>query len=212
MARFNEILAGRYNRFLQKLFQLKGGPPAAQLASEVMPIFPFFSGVENRYLEGWNEYMQWFQIAAVAAQTGAVRMRNPPTSNVMVVIEKITYIVIDVTADTPAVQQGPITTDLATLVTGIKNRRDSRIDPQAASVILSQAAAAGSALASGNKLMIGVGPRANGAFSGDFIQTVDQEITVLPGDALQVIGGLVNATFTCAIMWRERPIEESELK
>ncbi|SRR6266481_352371 len=212
MAKFNEILAGRYNRFLQKLFQLKGGPPSAQLASEVMPVFPFFSGVEHRYLEGWNEYMQWFQVAPVAAQSGAVRMRNPQASGLLVVVEKITYIVIDATADTPAVQHGPINTDLATLVINIKNRRDARIDPQAAAVILSQAAAAGSALASGNKLMIGVGPRTNGAFSGDFIQTQNQEITIFPGDALQVIGALVNTTFTCAIMWRERALEDSELK
>jgi len=35
MAKFNEILAGRYNRFLQKLFQMKGGPPSAQLSSEI---------------------------------------------------------------------------------------------------------------------------------------------------------------------------------
>src|SRR5882762_4396490 len=39
MARFNEILTGRYNRFLQKLLQMKGGPPSAQLASEIQPGF-----------------------------------------------------------------------------------------------------------------------------------------------------------------------------
>src|SRR5467141_5154557 len=90
MARFNEILAGRYNRFLQKLFQLKGGPPAAQLASEVMPVFPFFSGVEHRYLEGWYRYYGQLSVAAIAAVGPSYQIRNPLNSEVVAVIERLT--------------------------------------------------------------------------------------------------------------------------
>ncbi len=39
MALFNEILVGRYNRFLQRLLSMKGHPPAPQLASEIQPNF-----------------------------------------------------------------------------------------------------------------------------------------------------------------------------
>src|SRR5258708_26699837 len=35
MARFNEILVGRYNRYLQKLLGIKGPPPSAQRSPEV---------------------------------------------------------------------------------------------------------------------------------------------------------------------------------
>ena len=33
---FNEINAGRYNRLLQRLLSIKGGPPAATLAGDVL--------------------------------------------------------------------------------------------------------------------------------------------------------------------------------
>src|SRR5712691_10541637 len=91
MAKFNEILAGRYNRFLQKLFQLKGGPPSAQLASEVMPVFPFFSGREHRYLEGWNTYSFQRAEVATAAITSVVRIRNPVVSNTIAIFERIIF-------------------------------------------------------------------------------------------------------------------------
>src|SRR5258708_40367383 len=89
MARFNEILAGRYNRYLQKLFVLKGGPPSAQLASEVMPTFSFFTGVENRYLAGWDRFGNSSSQAGVAAVTSGIRLRNPLGSGTIAVDENI---------------------------------------------------------------------------------------------------------------------------
>src|SRR5467141_951604 len=115
MARFNEILAGRYNRFLQKLFQLKGGPPSAQLASEVMPVFPFFTGVEHRYLEGWDRYAIFLTQPAVAAQNSALRIRNPATSNIVIVIEGIIFKNNSGAAMALLIDHGPIGVDLGTL-------------------------------------------------------------------------------------------------
>src|SRR6266481_932188 len=54
MAVYNEIGIGRWNRFIQKLTDIKGSPPARQLASEIVFHHGIFSGEENRYLESWD--------------------------------------------------------------------------------------------------------------------------------------------------------------
>src|SRR6266478_3124367 len=109
MAKFNEILAGRYNRFLQKLFQLKGGPPSAQLASEVMPIFPFFNGRENRWLEGWNTFALVRAENALAGFSSVVRLRNPPSSNIICIFERLLFFNFNVNS-VPALRSGPTVT------------------------------------------------------------------------------------------------------
>jgi len=44
----------------------------------------------------------------------------------------------------------------------------------------------------------------------DFIGTDIQEITLLPGDALQVEDTVVNQQVVVSFIWRERLLEESE--
>src|SRR5258707_6598107 len=83
MARFNEILVGRYNGFLQKLLSMKGGPPAAQLATEIGVNIGLFHGVENRYLEGWLRFGLNSSVTGGVAQFAAIRWRNPATSNIV---------------------------------------------------------------------------------------------------------------------------------
>ncbi len=57
MARFNEILVGRFNRAVQKLCAIKGAPPTAQVSSEVGVQIAFNQmGPDFRYLEGWNVF------------------------------------------------------------------------------------------------------------------------------------------------------------
>ena len=61
-----------------------------QLSSELQASFPFFNGVENRYLEGWDLF--GFLIGALPGGIGnrsAIRLRNPVASNVLVVIFKL---------------------------------------------------------------------------------------------------------------------------
>src|SRR5258707_13299714 len=89
MARFNEILVGRYNRFLQKLFSMKGGPPSAQLATEITPNLNLFNGIENRYLESWFRYGAAPGLAAVVGANPGFRFRNPAGSNVIAMVEKL---------------------------------------------------------------------------------------------------------------------------
>src|SRR5260370_4518533 len=92
MARFNEILVGRFNRFLQKWLSMKGGPPSPQLAPEIQPNFNFFSGAENRALESWFLYGTFSSQAAVALQNSFFQLRNPSKSGVLAVIEAIVVI------------------------------------------------------------------------------------------------------------------------
>src|SRR5260370_39848254 len=90
MAIFNEILEGRFNRGLQKLFAIKGGPPVRQLGSEIMPVLPVFNGVENRFLEAWNVYgLTTTQGAGGAGVPTSVRLRNPVGLNTIEVITAI---------------------------------------------------------------------------------------------------------------------------
>jgi hypothetical protein len=46
----------------------------------------------------------------------------------------------------------------------------------------------------------------------EMVATDDQEITLLPGDALTIVTNNTNILFGVAALWRERALEESELK
>src|SRR5216684_1967801 len=91
MARFNEINVGRYNRALQKLLGMKGEASVPILASEIAPSFVLPYGVENRYLEQWNRFGLGMNVTATAGNQSAFRLRNPAGSNVIAVVEVLTY-------------------------------------------------------------------------------------------------------------------------
>lgn len=207
MARFNEILAGRYNRFLQKIFQLKGGPPSSQLASEVMPVFPFFAGIENRPLESWQRYWAMFTVAGVAAVNSALRLRNPANSNVIAIFELLSYM-NEAALDSPFLESNivnPFNTDLATVGTyPALSRMDARMAVTNPTLIFS----------SGTTVNLQARARrfAPANVSIDFILTDIQELTLLPGDALQVRSNNANQQIDVTVIWRERALEESELK
>jgi hypothetical protein len=205
MAKFNEILAGRYNRYLQKLFQLKGTPPAAQLASEVMPVFQFFTGVENRYLEGWNRFGFVRAEVAVAAIQSTIRLRNPLTSNIVAIFERLLY--ANTVADQPVLREGPTNTDLPTVfVVGNK-----RLDPRGSNdsqLITSENSGGGGVLLRALESAV---TAANGSF--DFVLVPNQEILLLPGEAIDLGSNNVNQAISgISFLWRERALEDSELK
>jgi hypothetical protein len=208
VAAYNEVQVGRYVRFLQKFLGIKGRQPAPlTFSGELNAHWALFHGVENRELEAWGRFAQWFQVAAGGAGTqGAVRFRNPTTSGVVAVFEKIVYVNTAAATDQAAIQLGPLTTDLATVVAYANQRLDPRQPVVNPNLIASQQAAAGLGLASGNKLMVGC----TSGVTMDFIWDEDQEITLLPGDVLQVIEGGSNQQFTVSFIWRERLMEESE--
>jgi len=207
MAKFNEILAGRYNRFLQKLFQMKGGPPSAQLSSEITTNMQFFSGVENRWLEGWNRFACVSAQPATAAVASQIRIRNPKGSKVVVVIEKMTF-------SSSVTDNGAIVTQITGAVDFAGAPGNRCLDNRAtgltttlgpvAKVSNQQAvlAASGGIIVQFNSLV--------STPEKELIVHEDQELTLLPDDSITFFGTTLNCQVVVVIWWRERAMEESE--
>jgi hypothetical protein len=207
MAVYNEILAGRFNRALQKVFGIKGPPAVPQLAGEISPSLPMFWGREARYLEGWNR----FGVGAVVAAGGAgnraaVRIRNPVGSGVVVVVEKIT--ISASLQDFPIVTLGAAT-DLGGVIT-VNSGFDNRGAPTPVAIMSSS----GAAVFLGFQIWQGA---AAANFTLDVIQTDIQEFPLLPqatvalgNGAITVYSGVLNQAINVAIWWRERVLEDSE--
>lgn len=206
MAIYNEILVGRFNRFLQKLTAIKGNAPVPQLAGEVMPVIALFNGAENRYLEGWNRFGIADQQSAVAAQNSVFRLRNPTAVNVLAVIEKITLANQNAAAAVFQVNIGATGADLGTNDSAFTSRLDARSQVAHPSLIFSRA---------NNVTPVGFTfwnsqlPTGAGSIV-DLVLYENQEITIMPGDAIDFATGAVNLQLNASIIWRERFIEESE--
>jgi|SRR5882672_3155766 len=207
MARFNEILVGRYNRFLQKLMGMKGGPPAPQLASEITAALTLFNGAENRYLEGWQRYCLAVQTGTAAAGNRAAwRIRNPAGSNVVAVIEKIVALAI-VATDQPLIFFNGIATTMPTEnvsnISGVQ--LDIRGGQTGSTCILSTSVNFG--LLGSNPIMqaqIAVGTQY------DFLITDVHELPLAPGSEYTLEMNTLANNVGVVCMWRERLIEESE--
>jgi hypothetical protein len=202
MAIFNEILVGRFNRGLQKLFGIKGSPPVRQLAGEISAAHPLFSGAENRYLEGWSRYAVAFtRGAAGAANTNKNRIRNPVGSNVIAVVEKIFF--SNGNIDNPFVNYEAVqTADFA--ATPTRAGLDSRHNPLPNCIVSFESNAVG---------LTGIAiwqAQLPASYQADVILTEDQQLPLLPGAALSFSQTVVNLPFQVFVWWRERPLEESE--
>src|SRR5205085_6072826 len=86
MAKFNEILVGRFNTYLLKGMGMKGEPPAPQLAGEIVPSINLFHGTEDRFLEGWQIFAVTSDFTPGVGVFNKFRIRNPVNSGVVAVI------------------------------------------------------------------------------------------------------------------------------
>ena len=210
MAKYNEILVGRVNRFLSKWSGIKGGAPSPQLSSDVQPVvlLPTF-GVELRYLESWERFALNTFEGAVVGQNTAIRMRNLATSGVIVVVEKLTFTARS-TSDVPTVFLDLISgaPALGTTVFMAGFRLDNRSRPNGSISLTSSNNVAGPSVPTGAIIAEGAVPGTIGSF--DFIQTDNQELTLLPGDSLTVRSQGPNLVLHVNWVWRERTLEESE--
>jgi hypothetical protein len=209
MAIFNEILSGRYNRALQKIFAIKGSPPVRQLGGEVMPIVQLFYGVENRYLENWDRFGFQMGAGANAASVSGVQIANPVKSNVIIVIERLDITIIAAAQATQLINvtSGIFTGSLANVVANPTARMDSRGRPSSTALFSNENTNA--AIASlGNQY----GTYAIGATLPNIqvISTENQEITILPNDAIRIFPQVQNYGLNVNFAWRERLLEESE--
>jgi len=206
LARYNEILVGRYNRYLQKLLGMKGSPPSPQVASDIQPSLAIMEGVENRYLQSWERFANVQIMAATAANNAAVRMRNPAASNVVAVLEKLLVVNANALSVQPQLEQAVVDPgDLTTLV-GSSPAVDSRQRPKSTCILSQQSAVSAPALGfTFSRVFL-----TQTITTYDFILDADQELTLLPGTAIQVRDFVVNTAVQVAWLWRERALEESE--
>jgi hypothetical protein len=200
MAVLNEILVGRFNRSLQKLYGVKGIVPVKALAPEVMPVHVIFQGMETRFLDGWGRFGNTFTIPAGATTTGAYRILNPAFSNTIALIESILL-----SAPAPLSfreDQGPaslgdlsagnpsITLDTRLNASALCHVSQSSLSPPTSQIYQS-------GIIAGNTL-------------AQLVQNVNQERTLLPGFFLQWSNININQAFFVSLIWRERFLEEPE--
>jgi hypothetical protein len=205
MARFNEILTGRHNRLMQKLFSMKGGPPAPQLSTEVQPNFDLEdSPIELRFLKGEYEYGVSVNPPVVAAQFSLLQLRNPPTSGVIAIIEHIYMFNISGPQQYQVQFGQPGLNDLATIL--VSRSRDGRNKAQSAMVATSGSVTAGSQIGA-NMAQLGV----SGAnITERFPNFREGALVLTPNDEVRVIGLTAATSDFYSILWRERMIEDSE--
>lgn len=204
MAKYNEILVGRFNRALQKITGIKGLVPSPQLAGEISPTMELFPvGAEHRYLESVIRYGNLQTISAVAAQNSAIQIRNPAGSNVVGVVEKLVFRG-GTAAMTINLALGPQGGNFTTFAPTNRSL-DNRAANQASTLFLS-----GGNNVTALPFTFANPGLANAAQDYDFILSTDQEITILPGDALMAFTQQVNVTLMMELIWRERFLEEGE--
>ena len=207
MALYNELYSGRFNRALQKLFGMKGGPPAPQLAGEVVPIVSFLSGAENRNLEGCNRFGILVSLAAPGVGNfNLARLRNPAGSGLVAIIEKILFSNTNAGAVNFQVGYGlGPGSDVTTLAGLVNTGLDARGSPQP-TCHLSTSQVAASAL-----VQIGLEALSSNQ-NADFIFDSIHELTVLPGTVYDFWANTANTILNVSLIWRERALEDSEVK
>lgn len=207
MALFNEILQGRWNAILHKLANMKDSAPAPQLASEIQPTINLENDrLEYAFLGGEKWCAAGAQIAAGGAgfMSEAVLM-NPVGSGCLAVLE--------------AVIVGRSTTGIfrigwtdAAFVTGTGAPLDSRNLPTAI----------------GGSSAMSFSSRNNAAATIDVIfgahrllanttlvlpyRAVIHSQPAAPARGIIVDAGAVNEGVDVTMIWRERPVDASELR
>lgn len=208
MAKFNEILAPRFNRYLQRYLNMKGGPPSPTLSGDITAGFEIEAvPAELRYLVGWKRFVNSAATLGVATQNVNVRIRNPVGSNVIAVFEKIVFsITTGVAGRVNWNMQIPGTDTTNTFASSkFDNRQEGALG-------------VGSTLTFTSGQNVAVFPLTLGVVflplntPYDFIQaSQNQEISLAPGSTWEFTtlpadgNGLF---FTC--IWRERLLEEGE--
>ena len=200
---FNEINAGRYNRLLQRLISIKGGPPAATLAGDVLSCL-----VLEQDAQEWP-YLQGIRVLASSglqvANVGAVsrfRFRNPANSGVLALIDQIWYCVGTLISGVELRNYGTSSSNLTNIATS--RARDMRAnDPtpnNAGACTLSFEAAAASGV-----VIYQSGALANVPY------LLEPRMVLPPGSAIELAGNTANVQLMMSIWWRERQAEEGEL-
>lgn len=202
----SDVWVARINRYVEKLFNVKGGPTVLDIDPAIRIDIPLKVGVEDASTQGWNRFAVSGGFASGAAQLGAVMLRNPPASNVIAVLERFSMIEalsnVQTRMDLGYLSSG-IVLDLPTLFTQNQYARlDGRINT--GSTLIASLSTNATVLT----------PRILAFWSATIplgINSINMEIPLLPGSAVQLTSQTVNQTLIGDFMWRERALETSEL-
>lgn len=201
MAVFNEILVGRYNRFLQKILGMKGGPPARSLAGEVMPVLPFYHGAESLIHQGWEIFGQAVTVAASVGNTSKVQLRNPAGSNVVAAVIKVAA---TSGANTKLLMGLSVPAAAAFATPATPAGFDSRGRRTSTCRVFSEAGAA----IGGTIVYASEGLTAT---IKELVVGQHQSFPLLPDSSVQVGPNTVNTLVDVIFWWMERALEETEL-
>jgi hypothetical protein len=213
MARYNEILIGRWNRFAQKITGIKGPPPVPTLSSDVQLVHPFFHDNENRFIEGWGKFGFQAQIGAAAGQNPTFVMQNPVNSNVIVVVEKMTF--ADVSATAQGIKIGMAGVDTqgnpAGNGSGLDGRAYAGSPPGQGGTVTKSVTTFRSASIAGPAttfIFWQSAVVANGVV--EVILDDHQELVLAPSEEFVLFGTTFAATLVMSVWFRERFLEDSE--
>lgn len=203
MALFNEILVGSYNRALQKLTGIKGGVPSPQLASEIIPVLPIKSGVENDYLFSWENYSLVTSIGPSVGNASGIRIRNPVGSNIIAVLKKV--VMLTTVADNVIIVSYALVS-AGDMLSAVSPGRalDTRVRPSSTCIVSADAPPAVPA----NTNIMAFALLA--ATDRDLINADCHQLPLLPGSHYQVTTNTVNTILRVTFYWKERFLEESE--
>jgi hypothetical protein len=208
MAKYNEILVGRFARGCQKLFGMKGDAAVSQVAGEVMPVVLIPRGVEDVQLFGWERFGLGVSVATTPLQRCTVMLRNPDSSNMICVVEKLTA----------GAFAGPVAPEITIVKQLTLGQADLALPSGSipldgrgrgnATLFVSQGATASTFI---GQLEDSPAHFANAnTLFWNFIWTENQEITILPGWRVIVQYVVQNTQIIVNMIWRERFLEQSE--
>jgi hypothetical protein len=211
MALINELQVGRFNRLAQKLLSMKGHAAVNTLSPELSFAVNPFHGAENRYLESWDLFGVTVAQAAIVGQVAVFSLRNPAGSNVVAVVTRAQL--VDGAAGTAAATD---TLALARNATTDQNNLtaalgwDLRGRPSSSLIFSNNT---GAPAATGGTLL-GIASQ-TGAVNAtlEFIPGGGiNEIPLMPGTALRMAASANNIAALGGFWWRERSLEDSELR
>ena len=205
MAKYNEILVGRFARYLQKITGIKGSVPTPQLAGEISSNIPFCSFPSDYVHQGWDYFGVQLPQAGQAANNSAVRLRNPAGSNVLAVILKGFSALLqgEVSGNFLLDYNNPDGGNLTTVVPFSVQNLDARARPTPSLIFSRQNA----------YVTTGVNIWQAGCLGNqgyDVIVDPSHALTLLPGTSYTFSNSNLNQAVRWNVWWIERYLEESE--
>ena len=203
-----EIQGGRWDKFLRKLFPVKGQVIAPNLAPELTPIVevqPYRSELE--YLIGDRLCGRAAEVAAVAGNYSCLQLSNPADSGHLVIVDGVHYGTLVANA---TMSLGMFVGATTAPNAGLGAVRDTRWPGgglAAAAGYTVGVTAFGNTVAAASATIFLVRTLASNGMS---IMHHPGMFVISPGYCFEIRTAVVNIAATMSILWREREFEPSE--